>query len=237
MPVNRFYLNSVLLNGSTVRLEEAEHHHLAHVIRVVAGENVELVNGQGTLAQGTIIAIEKKSTTVRINASTHHNPLAPQITLAIPLMRTSKLEWIVEKGTELGVNAFHFYKAMHSEIKELSTGKLERLRTLAIAALKQSGRLYLPSCELLPQLTTLFVQEALFLFGDIRSDRNIDLLSLKMKPKSPIVFITGPEQGFTTEELKLLDSKAIGVRLSAHILRAETAPIAAASILGILTID
>ena len=149
-------------------------------------------------------------------------------------MRTSKLEWVVEKGTELGIDTFLFYRATHSEQEELFPRHMERLRTLAIAALKQSGRLYLPSFEIVPNLTSLFVQEALCLFGDIQAEQPIDLKSLRQIPA--VLFITGPEKGFSPEEIALLGHKGQGVRLSAHILRAETAPIAAASILGQLLV-
>jgi len=147
-------------------------------------------------------------------------------------MRASKLEWVVEKGTELGANAFLFYTAVHSEKDELSSNQLERLRYLAISALKQSGRLYLPSFEIVPDLSALFVKEARFLFGDPRAKDRFEFASLKGTPE--IVFVTGPEQGFSAEELAVLDKYAKGVRLSANVLRAETAPIAAASMLGLL---
>lgn len=228
MPVNRFYLKEDLTLHSTVVLKEAEHHHLAHVIRLRSGDTMELVNGQGSLAEGTILEVEKKSTSIKITSTTYAPDLFPQFSLAIPLMRPSKLEWIVEKGTELGACSFLFYTADHSEKEALSHNQLERLHTLIISALKQSGRRYLPSLEILPSLSDLFLKDAFLLFGDPHTHNQIPA----PKEKKLTIFITGPERGFSSKEQSLLDTRAAKVSLSPHTLRAETAPIAAASILG-----
>jgi len=229
MPADRFFIDGHLKRGTSVLLEGPEHHHLAHVMRLGKGEEVALVNGRGDLATGTIIEVNKKGASIELHSATCFDDLAPRILLAIPLMRASKLEWIVEKGTELGAGAFLFYPAKHSEKGDVSPRQQERLRLLTISALKQSGRLYLPSIEFLSDLTSLFVKEAVFLFGDIRAAAYLDRSNLNA---SSIAFISGPERGFSDEELAFLEKKATGIRLSPYILRAETAPIAAASILG-----
>ena len=235
MPSNRFYTDYELKRGSSVSIEGPEHHHLVHVMRLGKGEEVELVNGRGFLGLGTLAEVNKKSASIQILSSTFQEDSKPRICLAIPLMRSSKIEWIVEKGTELGAHAFLFYGAKYSEKEDFSSRQLERLHLLSIAALKQSGRLYLPSIEILPGLNNIFIQEALFLFGDPRSESPIMPMIAGIKP-STIVFISGPERGFSEEELTVLNAKSKGVRLNAHILRAETAPIAAASILGMVFI-
>lgn len=230
MPANRFYIDADLHNGAILTFEGTEHHHLVHVMRLQENETIELVNGRGDLAVGKIVKTEKKTATIQVLKTDHEQPDTLSICLAIPLMRISKLEWIVEKGTELGIDTFLFYEAQYSEKEELSTRQMERLRTLAISALKQSGRLYLPSLETCLNLKFLFRKDAMFLFGDTRARELIDIATIKPICTN-IVFITGPERGFSNEELTLLDRHAKGVRLNAYVLRAETAPIVAASIL------
>ena len=232
MPANRFYCEGPILK--TTLIEGTEHHHLAHVMRCVAGDQIELVNGQGALGIGTIVEVGKKTARLQIDSIAQTPPPSFQLFLSIPLMRPSKLEWIVEKGTELGVHTFLFYRAVHSEKGELSSHQLERLRTLSISALKQSGRLYIPSFELHPSLSSLFNKEAQYLFGDLAQTARFNPSLLNAT--TPVVFISGPEQGFAPQEVALLQSKATGVRLNPYVLRAETAPIAAASIL-IGTVD
>jgi 16S rRNA (uracil1498-N3)-methyltransferase len=188
---------------------------------------VELVNGQGALAKARIRDLDKQLAALEILSSTHfHRPAS--ISLAVPLMRPAKLEWVVEKGTELGADAFIFYRADLSEKDSLSEHQIERLRHLSISALKQSGRLYLPSFEVAASLVPLFSRDARFLFGDVRPAE-----PLTPEPTTrPTIFVTGPEKGFSPSELALLEKRAKGVRVNPNILRAETAPIAALSILA-----
>jgi 16S rRNA (uracil1498-N3)-methyltransferase len=229
MPQNRFYIDSDLIQNLPVFIEGTEHHHLTRVMRLSTGEQIELVNGRGVLACGKISDIKKKQTVIQIFESVQKPPLSPRILLAIPFMRPSKLEWIVEKGTELGADAFLFYRAVHSEKDELSAHQQERLKALAIAALKQSGRLYLPSFEIIPDLSSLFTKEAFTFFGDPLAT---ELISWKFPPSgTTLLFITGPEKGFSSQEEINLNKHAKGICLSNQILRAETAPIAAIAIL------
>jgi len=223
MPAERFYLNAPLASQTNVCLNDTEHHHLAHVMRCAIGDEVELINGKGDLASARITAIEKRSTTLEILSSAHHPPLHPFIALAIPLMRPSKLEWVIEKGTELGTDTFHLFAADHSEKDSLSMAALERLRILTLSALKQSGRLYLPTLELHPLLDSLLTGHVLF--GDPIATTPIT------SAKQPTIFFSGPEKGFSSRELALLRAKAKSVRLNPNTLRAETAPIAAIAIL------
>jgi 16S rRNA (uracil1498-N3)-methyltransferase len=225
MPFDRFYLDGDL--RGTITLKDQEHHHLERVMRIVVGETVELVNGKGDLAEATVRAFKKQGAELEVTRVEHEDAQLQKITLAVPLMRPSKLEWVLEKGTELGADAFCLYAADGSEKSDLSVNALERLRHLTIAALKQSGRLYLPSISIVPGLEQVFVHEGIFLFGDTEKE------APWIKPVSHehITLITGPERGFSAEELKLLEQKAIGVKLSPYTLRAETAPIAGISII------
>jgi 16S rRNA (uracil1498-N3)-methyltransferase len=197
-------------------------------MRIAVGEAVEVVNGQGTIATALVSSIDKHSTTLQIlNTRTVLRP-ERQIILAIPLMRPNKLEFIVEKGTELGVGCFWLYSADFSEKAELSVNQLERLRNLTVSALKQSGRLFLPGFEILSSLEKI---NGFLLFGDTRPEAP-SILDIELHPTT--IFVTGPERGFSLEEVELLEKKAKGIKLNANILRAETAPLAAASILGLL---
>lgn len=227
MPLDRFYLQGMLEEGREVSLQDAEAHHLAHVLRCAIGETVELVDGKGSLAKATIRSIDKRKAILRIDSVQKMAALPPQILLGVPLLRPSKLEWIVEKGTELGVDTFLFYPSDKGENKDLSPRHLERLSALSIAAIKQSGRLFLPHLEILAHFHDLFTKKATIFYGD----PNTTSSSLQTAA-FPALFITGPESGFSETEYALLKSQGQAIRLSEHVLRAETAPIAAASLLG-----
>lgn len=221
MPAERFYVDAPLFE--TLILEGAELHHLAHVMRVRVGEEIELVNGKGALATAKVLAITKHKAELEILSSSQEDSHPQGLILAIPLMRPSKLELIIEKCTELGADAFWLYPAGHSEKDDLSANQTERLFHVAISAMKQCGRLWLPEIKILKKLEDVFHAEGPYFFGDPRAKG-------KMPACKRGIFITGPERGFSEKELTLLNTKAKGVLLHRNVLRAETAPIAAAAI-------
>jgi 16S rRNA (uracil1498-N3)-methyltransferase len=227
MPANRFFCSGPLIEGATISITGAEHHHI-RVMRSEVGEEVEIVNGAGSEAIAKIATIGKEATQLILTEVTQEGALTKRIILIIPLMRLNKLEWIVEKGTELGADAFYLYAADFSEKEELSANQSERLHNLCLSALKQSGRLFLPSIELLPSLERGLVEDWTYYFGDTSSS-GMNILDAPCGQRTAL--ITGPERGFSPKEQGLLEKMAQAVSLSPNILRAETAPIAGLSVL------
>jgi 16S rRNA (uracil1498-N3)-methyltransferase len=219
MPADRFFIDTPL--SGILSLQGPEHHHLAHVMKTKIGEEVELVNGRGGLATARVLSISKRNAELEVLSSSQTPLPLPLLTLAVPLMRPAKLEIVVEKCTELGADAFWFYPAHYSEKEELSPHQEDRLHLIAVSAMKQCGRLDLPQIKLLSSFEEIFKSPSLYLFGDTRPGQ------MAKRPEGKIVFITGPERGFSEGEVEILDQKAKGVRLHRNILRAETAPIAA----------
>jgi 16S rRNA (uracil1498-N3)-methyltransferase len=222
--IERFYTPLPLSSHVSVPLDETERHH-ARVLRLDVGDEVELINGHGTLALANITSVSQKATILQVSHFTHTPPPEIQIHSVIPVMRPSKLEWVIEKGTEIGADAFHIYTANFSEKDSLSPHQLDRLRAITISALKQSRRLYLPSISLYNHLSLILEKEALFLFGDPQGTLKIS------PPTQSVFFITGPEKGFSQEEQDLLIKQAQGIRLNKNVLRAETAPLVALTLL------
>jgi 16S rRNA (uracil1498-N3)-methyltransferase len=225
--MERFYLKTKFVKEEQVELKEIEHHHLSRVLRLRVGEETLLVNGLGSIAKAKIIQIEKERTILQILSTHESNTPSSSVFLGIPLMRPSKLEWVIEKGTEIGANGFFIYPADHSTQDSLSDHQMERLRTITISALKQSQRLFLPSFEILADLQSLLAKDAQILFGCLLDS------SPNLSPQKDIttIMVTGPESGFSKAELELLQAKGKGVRLNPNILRAETAPLVALSLL------
>lgn len=212
-----------------LQLSEDEFHHLVHVMRNKENDIVELVNGRGELAKAKIEKIEKSKATLLILECEKSPKTASSIRIAIPLIRMERLEWAIEKATELGAEAFTLFPAQHSEKKQISPHQLDRLFQITISALKQCKRLYLPPLKLVSSLQEALIQDGTILFGDIN-------------PKAPslsswinhsnIQWISGPEKGFSPQEIDFLSKHAQGVHLHPNILRAETAPLVALSILS-----
>lgn len=218
MPAERFYIDAELKNS--VSLSGQERHHLIDVMRARIGDEIELVNGKGSLAKAKISAITKRDATLEIFDLTETAAPIPRLNLIIPLMRPSKLELDIEKCTELGADAFFLYAAEYSEKKELSENSRERLKNIAIASMKQCGRLDLPPIHHL-RFDQILDLPGTLLFGDPRKE------TAPKQFQGLLNIITGPERGFSPKELKKLEEKGVGIKLHKNVLRAETAPIAA----------
>lgn len=228
MPVERFFIENPLQESSTVTLTDSEFHHLTHVIRCQEGETVELINGKGALAQASILSIKKKEAVLNITKTSFEPPQTIEIVLAQAIPRMNRLDTILEKGTELGVTQFWLFPSELGERKELTAHQLERQKGILIAAIKQSGRLFLPQIVLKPKLSQWKKLPYTAFYGDLSSQAK----PLKEQQfESAIIFI-GPESGFTQDEEAVLQQLGvIGIRLNNHTLRTDTAAIAALAII------
>lgn len=222
MPSDRFFLEGSL--EGKLELTGQEHHHLHRVMRLKENDCVELVNGRGSLAQAKILHLKNRSTLLELHSLKKEAPNPYPLFLAVPFMRPSKLELIVEKASELGAEGFYLYQAQYSEKKKLSSHLLLRLKQIAISSMKQCARLFLPPITPV-SFPSLFTQKAEKFYGDLEGGPN-----QRFSAQSPTLFISGPEKGFSPEEKKLLEKNAQGILLNKHILRAETAPLAATAI-------
>lgn len=230
MPHNRFYYPEELEPKQGIFLKGNENTHLFKVMRLSENEEVEIVNGKGSLAFGKILQANKEFSQILIQKVVNEKT-KQRIILAQSMMRTQKIDLIIEKATELGVSEFIFFPADHSEKTSFSSNQLERMHNISISATKQSGRLFLPSIQILTSLKeVLLKRESSFLYGDL-SQNAIKLNQLPANEKT-ICLIIGPEKGFSQNEQSLLEKKATGVTLSKNILRAETAAILSVGLLN-----
>jgi len=229
MPAERFFYNNLLKDNQTITLTGEEATHLLKVMRTQPGDVVEIINGKSQLAHARLKNASKTSAELFIEKLVEQPHPKEGLILCIAMPKFNRLEWIIEKGTELGVIAFWLFDGDLSEKTSLSEQQHLRLNHLAISALKQCGRLDLPSIELKKPLAQWEVPQGTLLFGDTL----IDAQPIAASYPLPIYFFSGPEKGFGKKELDLLNKwKAKGVSLNRNILRADTAPIAAAAILG-----
>ena len=219
MPHNRFFLPQNFSAHETVELTDDEHLHLSRVMRLEKADAVEIVNGAGDLGFGRISLVSKRETLIELTHVASDHSLSG-FTLCQALPKSPNLHLIVEKCTELGVDMILIFPSERAEKYEISGNQMERLKKIAISALKQSGRLLLPKIEWAPKLPPL---TGSVYFGDLETKE-------KGKVEGPTYFINGPEKGFSEKELKEMKAQGyIGISLSRHILRTETAAIAAAA--------
>jgi len=218
--------------GEEVLLVGDESHHLARVMRKSHGDMVELVNGRNQLAHAEILAHEKKGVRLKVVQVEKKQFTGHPTILCQALPRLNRLETIVEKGTELGMTALWLFPGALSEKKELSSTQMQRLKTIAISAMKQCGRLDLPEIIFKPALSHWISLEYPAYFGDV-DPQAPPFLELLQRHEGVLFFI-GPESGLTEEEeTRLRSLGAQGVHLHSHILRTDTASLVALSLISL----
>jgi 16S rRNA (uracil1498-N3)-methyltransferase len=192
------------------------------VLRLQEGDTLELINGKGWLAKGTISSLEKDKAFIEITSSTHTVPTKPQVTLALAILKASHLEYALEKAAEVGAYKFELFFAEKSEKKGLSDQYKTRLYEIVKNACKQCGRLFFPEITIKKDLAVCLetVQGTCF-FGDPQG-KTIKTLP----PFENACLFVGPESGFSQREKELLLSKnAQGISFHTNTLRAETAAV------------
>ena len=222
MPINRFFIDSPLTKGAVFQLPEEERQHFK-VQRIKEKDSVEIINGKNILAQGLVLSCLKSKIEIEITSLIQRQQKTDKIYLIQSYPKPSKLDFILEKGCELGVDTFIFFSSERGENKNT---KEKRHKLILISGIKQCGRLDLP--EILYEKTLYIPKNIQLFFGDLRKNAPFFPRQITPFPKS-IGFINGPEAGFSEKEIIHFESilKAKGVSLHPNILRTETAALCA----------
>jgi len=181
MPMSppRFYCQ--VIEGKLVELSASESRHLSLVRRIPPGQQVELFDGKGTLAQAVVEKAESSRTILRIERIETFQPRREaRITIAPSIAKGQRFDWLIAKCTELGVDRIFPIIFERTVKKAKNPATLVRWENIAIESAKQSRRLFLPQIDApspLPvaveNLKTAFPQ-ARFLVGSISSDARKD---------------------------------------------------------------
>jgi 16S rRNA (uracil1498-N3)-methyltransferase len=223
----RFYVNSPLALGAIV-LEGPEAHHLAVVCRVHSGDRVYLFNGDGRQYPAFVKAADRKHVELTVDGveSPARERVSP-LEVAVPLPKSDRASFLVEKLTELGVTVLAPLRTARSVVHPRET-RLEKLQRTVVEASKQCGRNVLMRIEPLTDWQEYCRRAELPLdrsFAHI--GRNGPAMSPALSaPTSSRVVAVGPEGGFTDEEAILASEagwRIIG--LGPRVLRVETAAI------------
>jgi len=229
--MDSFYAPPGKIRGRRVTLEGEEHHHLAKVLRKKVGDEIYVVDGKGRGYRVTLNAISRSTAEGEIQ-ETHDRWKEPciDVKLAIALLKNpSRLDFLVEKCTELGVREFI---PMTTERTIVSRVHLERLQKIALAAMKQSGRSFLPTIGRVQGFADVlaYLEDCDEKF--IPHEKAVSSLAeyTCVEVGKQIGVLIGPEGGFTDEEIRA----AMGcgfkpVWLGPRRLRSETAAIAVVS--------
>jgi 16S rRNA (uracil1498-N3)-methyltransferase len=231
MGLRRFFIDSHRLRQAELFLEGEEARHVLRVLRLGPGDRIALFDDTGWEFTGQITGVQSGRIYYKVLEKKwvpRESPL--RITLAVPLIRPQALEWIYQKGTELGVTSFWPYYSQHSghnfSDKE-SSGKQERWKRIITEAAKQCGRNRLPELKAPCSYEQVLAAESSALGIMPYEEENIYTLK-EIADRYPeaehILACVGPEGGFTPEEIRRArENNFFTPSLGPRILRAETA--------------
>ena len=234
----RFFVPKKNIRDGRATLGGAELEHMRKVLRFGVGDPVVLFDDEGGEHEGTIASYSTGAAEIAIARSSRperESPLA--VTLAQALGKGDKLDFIVEKATELGVAAvvpFVCRRTVPKLERDVAARRRERWRRIALGAAKQSGRTRVPEVHELVDFTTV-VHSSPFdlkiLFWENEQGRGLRRLHAEVPRAASLLLVVGPEGGFTADEAALATENGFhSVGLGQRILRTETAAVAAVAL-------
>ena len=230
----RVYSSRPLTVDEQCDLDDRASHHLARVLRVKTGERLSVFNGDGNNYQGAIVSATKHQVSVLIDSVEQADTESSLNTcLALGVSKGDRFEWAIKKATELGVTSIVPILSQRVDVRlspERWQKKQEHWQQIVISACEQSGRAIVPDIQ---EPTTLAhwlseVEADCKLVLDPEATPN----ALKDQPAT-IALLIGPEGGLAPSEMALASQHGFSaMRLGPRVLRTETAPLVALSVLG-----
>lgn len=217
-----FYTNNI--QGKTAYLEAEETKHCTKTLRKSVGDKLTLTDGKGGLYEAELVDFDKKSATLQILEqlpSPDERDFHLHIGIA-PTKNNSRLEWFLEKATELGIDEVSFIQCQRSERKNI---RLERLEKIVLSAAKQSLKTIFPVLHPLRPLKEV-IKEAKADFKGIAHCNSSSLPPLKEKIGATTQFflLIGPEGDFSPQEVEWAKEQGFEeIGLGKSRLRTETA--------------
>ena len=228
MSLNRFFVDKENLANDIISITGEENQHLFSVLRLSVGEKIYICFNDGMEHLCELISTDKKVSKAKILQSTLKQ-IQTNITLFMALIKAERMDWAVQKVTELGVTKIVPFTSEFCTVKDKGN-KTDKLNRIALSASKQSGRATLPKIS-----QTLSFNEMLEKLKDFNQivvayeneTNNAKTILQKLDKSKPIAIIIGSEGGFSEKEIEALQTnKAKIISLGNTILRAETASVA-----------
>lgn len=232
----RFFLPREKFRGDRAVIDGQELAHLGRVLRLRAGDAVTLFDDSGREHDAVIDSLTESrgELTILRSYETGRDPALP-ITLAVGLTKGEKLDFVVEKATELGVGKIAPFSSAYS-VPKLTSEKIgkrtERWRKIAVSAAKQCGRArvpeVLPVCNFLDLINQTWPETLKIFFWEKERDRSLQQIFETHSDPKALLLAVGPEGGFAVEEAQAAASKDfLSAQIGRRILRAETAALTA----------
>ena len=235
----RFYVPQPRVENGMLKIEGIEAKHIRKVLRLRAGDEIVVFDGLGKEFEGTIVEERLSSVVIRVQNVISLKKDSPlEVILAQSLLKGEKMDYLIQKAVELGVNKIiPFFSSRSVPLLEKSRRLMRhhRWEKIAVEASKQCGRGLVPKVESVQEYSDMLQNpstEDLRLILWEREGIKLKEVLKRSEENGNIFFIIGPEGGFT--QLEVDEAKRAGftpVTLGRRILRAETASLCLLSIL------
>jgi len=236
----RFYCDAPLQQDQTLSLPEAAARHV-QVLRHQPGQAITLFNGQGGEWQATIDKMGRQDVVVTVQShETVEREASRAVHLAVGMPANERMDWLVEKATELGVASIVPLQAAHSVLRlsgERATKKQAHWQAIAVSACEQCGRNRVPVVAPVQNLDAwLSAADGAALrcvLSLAEGSRPLSEVLADSPPERPVWFLSGPEGGLSAaEDARARAAGFAPVSLGSRVLRAETAALAALVLAG-----
>ena len=238
----RFFVEGTGAAGSVIEIGGSDAHKIAHVLRLSAGDRIEVIDSTASEFDAAIETIGRsvRVTLLEKRDANQTMPAALCVDVAQAVPKGSRMDFVVEKGTELGAHAFVPFFCERAIGRSVGEEKIARWRRLARTAAQQSGRPDVPqildplSYDAL--LSTFDSYDAVLFAWELAPPRGLREALLSALPeRGDVLAVIGPEGGFThAEATAAVERGAVAISLGARILRTDTAAMALLAVIAAL---
>jgi 16S rRNA (uracil1498-N3)-methyltransferase len=237
MRIPRIHTPQAITPNSVLELPEAQSHYLGKVLRMQAGRELVLFNGEGGEFAAQITEVHKKSVVVQVSDFTAENRESPlQLELAIGVSRGERMDWVLQKATELGVTRITPLITERTEVKlggERTDKKIDHWQQILVSSCEQCQRNLLPKLSE-PMTLEDWLPRCKAQLKFVLHHRDSKSLPQDQQPAS-LALLIGPEGGLGEEEIAQARAQGFApLTLGPRVLRTETAPLAAVSLVQYL---
>ena len=231
--MQRYFSN--LVNNNIYSLSKDDEYHIKKVMRMNIGDKIEIIDNKKLYICELISLDPVKAKIVKEENINNEND--KEIILVQSLISETKMDFVLQKGTELGVNYFYGYKAVNSVIKDngKTDKKIARWQKIVKEASEQSKRNIIPEVRDIVDISSLckLSADVKLLLSVNETTKNIKNILKELKKYDTLIIVVGPEGGFTSkEEETLIKNGFISTSLGNRVLRTETAGLAAISMIN-----
>lgn len=238
MPV--FFVSPESVTPHTISITGDLVLHIKDSLRVAIGETLWFSDGQGTRYRAELNAVSKRAVIGQILEIIQEPAhVAPRLILGQSLLKGEKMDWVIQKATELGVHEIIPVESRQSVVRlkaDRLDHQLTRWQRIALEAAQQSEQWRVPTVAKPQSLTTLLTSgkttSIILMLAERQGGKSLQTIALPQVTSGSLLILIGPEGGWSQEELGMAEQRGVEpVTLGEQILRAETAAIATISIL------